>query len=398
MQVPFSPPFISEKEINNVVEVLKSGWITTGPKTKEFEEKISLYCGVEKTICLNSATAGLELVLRLFDIKEGDEVITTPYTFAATANVIFHCGAKPVFADINEHDFNLNPFAVENLITKKTKAIIPVDFGGIPCNYDAFYQIVERNRKKYRPQKGTLQEKLGRILILSDAAHSFGSSLGGKKTGGLADFTVFSFHAVKNLTTAEGGAVCWNGFEGIPAPDIYKKLKLFSLHGQSKDALEKFKAGSWFYTIENPGYKLNMTDIMAAIGIAQLERYDSEIIPPRKTVFEYYQAHIQGNVIYPQQDHPPVQGNYHLYPLRLKNPSQRNALIEFLAQNEIAANMHFIPLPLHPFYHKAGYTMKNCPAAQKCYEQEISLPIYPGLTAKQMEFVVQKTNEFLKGK
>lgn len=396
MKVSFSPPSITQREIQMVCEVLQSGWITTGPKTKEFEEKLSSYCGIEKTLCLNSATAGLELVLRLMDIGPGDEVITTPYTFAATANVILHCGAKPVFADIREDDFNLDVSLLEPLINKKTKAIIPVDFAGIPCDYQSIYGLIEKKRKIFRPKKGSPQENLGRIMILSDAAHSFGSVYRGQKAGSLADFSVFSFHAVKNLTTAEGGAVCFNAIGGIDSAEIYKKLRLLSLHGQSKDALDKFKAGSWFYTIETAGYKYNMTDIAAAIGIGQLERFDSEITPKRKEIFHFYQNQINGNVIFPFEKDQEKEGNYHLYPLLLKDPAKRNPLIEYLAKNEIAANVHFIPLPLHPVYERLGYRMKDYPSAFKNFQREISLPIYPDLTQSQMEWVVQKINQFLR--
>lgn len=396
MNIPFSPPSITQKEIDAVVEVLKSGWITTGPKTKEFESLLANYCNASSALCLSSATAGMELVLRLFDIGPGDEVITSPYTFAATANVILHVGATPVFADISEKDFNLDPQKVAPFINERTKAIIPVDFAGLPCDYQAFEQLVLEKKPLFKPKKKSLQEKLGRILILADAAHSFGSFYQGEKTGIHADFSVFSFHAVKNLTTAEGGAVLFNDIQDVLASEIHKKLKLLSLHGQSKDALAKMQAGSWFYTIENAGYKHNMTDMAAALGIVQLSRYDSEILPARKKIFDAYSASLHNfkEVLLPLEASKWGITNYHLYPLRLKDSSKRNALISFLAQSQISANVHFIPVNYHPFYQKLGYNHLDTPLAYENFLKEISLPIYPSLTLEKAQRVVEKIQEF----
>ena len=268
-RIQFSPPDITQKEIDEVVDTLKSGWITTGPKTKLFEEEISKYCNSEKTVCLNSATAAMELVLRLFDVGPGDEVITSAYTYTASASVIVHCGATPVLVDVKPEEFNIDPKRIEEAITERTKVIIPVDIGGMPADYDEIFEIVERNKGKFNPKKGSYQEKLGRILVLADAAHSFGGMYKGKKVGSVADFTSYSFHAVKNLTTAEGGAITWKKNEVFDNEQIYKEFMLLALHGQNKDALSKMKAGAWKYDITMPGYKCNMTDINAAIGLAQ---------------------------------------------------------------------------------------------------------------------------------
>lgn len=391
MKIPFSPPDITEREIQAVVEVLRSGWITTGPKTALFEEKIASYCQTEKAICLNSATAGLELVLRLFEIGEGDEVITTPYTFAATANVILHCGAKPIFADINQNDFNISLSEIEKKINPKTKAIIPVDFAGLPCDYDGILTLVKEKQSLFVPKKNTLQENLGRILVLADAAHSFGSLYKKRKSGSLADFTVFSFHAVKNLTTAEGGAITFSSFGDVSADSLYKKLKLLSLHGQSKTAIEKIKPGNWHYTIDLAGYKYNMTDIAAAIGLVQLERFDPEITPKRKKVADFYSQNIsEKDFILPILNDQTRQTNYHLYPLRVRIAEKRDSLIQKLAEAEIAANVHFIPLPMHPLYKNLGYRIEDYPNTLFCFEREISLPIHSFLEEEKLAYIVEK--------
>ncbi|HCL57705.1 MAG TPA: capsular biosynthesis protein [Spirochaetia bacterium] len=393
MNISFAPPDITEKEIDAVVQVLKSGWITTGPKVKEFEENLSIYCGTEKALCLNSATAGMELVLRFFGVGEGDEVITTPYTFAATANVILHCGAVPVFADIQEDDFNISVEKISSLITSKTKAIIPVDFAGMPCDYQKIYQLVE-NKKNLFCAENPVQEKLGRVLVLSDAAHSFGSVYQGKKAGSWADFTVFSFHAVKNLTTAEGGAILFSSLGEIKSQEIYQKLKLFSLHGQSKDALDKFQAGNWFYSIDLPGYKYNMTDIAAAMGISQLERYEKDNLLPRKKIFQRYSQEIKGDYLFPLSETAEKETNYHLYPLRIKKGEERNRFVQYLAGKGIAANVHFIPLPMHSYYKSIGYKIEDYPVALKNFEREVSLPIYPQLTENQIRYLIHTINCF----
>jgi dTDP-4-amino-4,6-dideoxygalactose transaminase len=285
--IPFSPPHINQKAIDEVIKVLKSGWITTGPRTKQFEKEITAYCGNQSTLCLNSATAGLEIILRWYGVKEGDEVILPAYTYSATANVVMHCGATPVFVDVNATDFNINVSEIEKAITSRTKVIMPVDFGGFPCNYDAINALVIKHKKNFVADSDE-QKQMGRILVLSDSAHSFGAWYNGKRAGSLTDISVFSFHAVKNLTTAEGGAVALN----LPSPfdneDVYKLLCIKTLHGQNKDALAKTQKGNWRYDIVEPGYKCNMTDIMAVIGQVELERYDSETLPKRKSICDKF--------------------------------------------------------------------------------------------------------------
>lgn len=381
-RIQFSPPDITEEEIQAVCETLRSGWITTGPKTKQFEREIADYCGVRKAVCLNSATAGLELILRLFGIGEGDEVITTPYTYTATASVILHTGAKIVFADVLPDSFNIDPNAVEAVVTERTKAVIPVDVGGVPCDYDELYRVLESKKMLYSPKKGTLQEKLPRPLLLADTAHSFGAEYksGGewKKSGSLADFSVFSFHAVKNLTTAEGGAVTFNGSSEAEAESIYKKLQLLSLHGQSKDALAKMKAGSWRYSIELPGYKCNMTDIAAAMGLVQLKRYPS-LLAKRKDLFDLYRENFcsDSRLILPKIGDK-FKSSYHVYALRIQGADEvdRDKIIEWSAKNAVACNVHYIPLPMHPFYRSLGYKIEDFPNAYSMYKNEISLPVH----------------------
>jgi dTDP-4-amino-4,6-dideoxygalactose transaminase len=399
--IPFSPPDITRMEIKEVVRTLKSGWITTGPRTKKFEKEIAEYCSCEKVIALNSCTAGLELVLRLFDIGKGDEVITTPYTFAATANVIIHLGAKPVFADIKKDEFNIDPDEIKKAINKKTKAVIVVDFGGWPCDYDEIKNALNEKKKLFRPEIGTLQKKLDRTLLISDAAHAFGAGYGSKKLGSAADFTAFSFHAVKNLTTAEGGAVAFNSLKRLRADDIYKNLALLSLHGQSKDALSKLQAGSWKYSIELAGYKCNMTDIQAAIGLVQLKRYD-EMLKKRKRLFELYEKNLNNTrcILPPFNENLKADkkiNSYHLFPLRIKGigEKERDKIIEMLSEKGIPANVHFIPLPLHKFYKNSGYDIKDYPNTYEMYKNEITLPLYSALKEKDVIYICRNLNIIL---
>ncbi len=396
-KIPFSPPDITESEINAVVEVLKSGWITTGPKVKEFEEKISKYCSTEKAVALNSATAGLELTLRILDIGMGDEVITTPYTFAATSNVILHTGATPVFVDINFEDFNISVKEIEKAITKRTKAIISVDFGGLPVDFDEIKEVCKRKKSLYIPKRGTWQEYFDRVVLISDSAHSFGASYRGKKIGGMADFTVFSFHAVKNLTTAEGGAVTFNSINVVSADEIYKKYKLLSLHGQNKDAYSKFNdKNSWYYEILNIGYKYNMTDVLAAIGVAQLERYEKEILTKRREIANIYFKNLnQERIILPIYKTEKKESSYHLFPLRIKSLSEneRNLIIQRMAEKGISLNVHFIPVVMHPAYIKLGFNIKDYPVCYEAYKSEISLPIYSKMELSDAEYV---SSELLK--
>ena len=368
--IPFSPPHIDQKIIDEVTKVLQSGWITTGPRTKQFEKELTAYCGNKATLCLNSATAGLEIMLRWFGVKEGDEVILPAYTYSATANVIMHCGATPVFVDVNANDFNISIAAIEKAITSKTKVVMHLNF-------------------LIAPKKLKL---LGRILILADAAHSIGASYKGKKSGALTDVSVFSFHAVKNLTTAEGGAVALN----LPAPfdneAVYKSLCIKTLHGQDKDALAKTQKGNWRYDIVEAGYKCNMTDIMAAIGLVELERYDTDTSMVRKNIFEQYDRAFSAFnwAQVPEYKSADKLSCYHLYALRIKGISevQRDAIIKEIFEQDVSVNVHFIPVPMMSFYKKQGFDIKNYPVTYDNYSREISLPVYYDLSDDKVKLVI----------
>lgn len=399
MKILFSPPDITQAEIDEVVDTLKSGWITTGPKTKLFEKELTKYCGGAGTVCLNSATAAMELALMLFDIGPGDEVITSSYTYTASASVILHCGATPVLVDIKPNEFNINPEKIEEAITEKTKAIIPVDIAGMPVDFDTIFEVVNRKKDLFKPKKGTYQEKLGRILVLSDAAHSIGAEYKGRKTGNIADFTSFSFHAVKNLTTAEGGALTWKENESFDNEKIYKEIMLLALHGQNKDALSKMKAGAWEYDILMPGYKCNMTDINASIGLAQLRRYDSEILKRRKEIVESYNQRLSQfkEFSVPKLKDETSESSYHLYLLRLNNMTRENVneVIEKMAERGIATNVHYKPLPLLTAYKNLGFDMKNFPIAKGTYENEISLPLHNLLTDEEVNYILENLIEIV---
>lgn len=392
MIIPFSPPHIDQKVIDEVTKVLQSGWITTGPRTKQFEKELTAYCGNKSTLCLNSATAGLEIILRWFGVKEGDEVILPAYTYSATANVVMHCGAIPVFVDVNAQDFNISIANVEKAITTKTKVIMPVDFGGYPCDYDELNALVQKHKATFKANSEE-QKLLGRILILSDSAHSFGADYKGKKAGALTDISVFSFHAVKNLTTAEGGAVALN----LPAPfdneAIYKLLCVKTLHGQDKDALAKTQKGNWRYDIVEAGYKCNMTDIMAAIGQVELARYDNDTQKVRRHIFEQYDAAFskQSWAQLPEYKDTGKLGSFHLYALRIKGISeaQRDAIIKEIFDQDVSVNVHFIPVPMMSFYKKQGYDIKNYPVTFDNYAREISLPVYYDLTDDKVRRVIE---------
>lgn len=392
--IPFSPPHIDEKIINEVIDSLKSGWITTGPKTKLFEKKITEYCKNKSTLCVNSATAGLELILRWFGVKEGDEVILPVYTYAATANVIIHCGAKPVFVDTNSNDFNISIEKIVEKITDKTKVIMPVDFAGFPCDYNRINQLVEKDeiRKKFKPETEN-QRKLKRILVLSDAAHSIGAEYFGKKTGTLTDISVFSFHAVKNLTTAEGGAITFNLPKPFDNEEIYNYFVVFSLHGQNKDALAKTKKGNWKYDIVEAGYKANMTDIQAAIGLVELERYENDVLKKRKIIFDFYTENLKKYewAQIPVYETDNIKSSYHVYPLRINKitEEQRNMIIQEIFDNNVSVNVHFQPISNFSFYKKLGYKTENYPVAYDNYSREISLPVYYDLTENQCKIVVE---------
>ena len=393
-KITFSPPDITEREIAEVVDTLRSGWITTGPKTKKFENEIAEYCETKKAVALNSATAAMELALRLFDIGEGDEVITSAYTYTASASVIYHCGAKIILADTKKDEFNIDPKEIERLITPKTKAIIPVDIAGLPADYTEIFEVVEKKRNLFDAKKGTYQEKLGRILILADSAHSFGSSYKRKKIGSGADITSFSFHAIKNLTTAEGGALTWNLPNNFDNERIYKELMLLALHGQNKDALAKLKAGAWKYDIVMPGYKCNMTDIMASIGLVQLQRYDSEILKKKEELVSYYEKYL-GDLV--DKIELPIFKNdikescKHLYMIRLKNQDEekRNDIIAKLGENDIATNVHFQPLPLLTAYKNLGFKIEDYPNAYNQYKNEISLPLHDFLSEDDVRYICE---------
>ncbi|KYC44960.1 MAG: UDP-4-amino-4-deoxy-L-arabinose--oxoglutarate aminotransferase [Candidatus Methanofastidiosum methylothiophilum] len=381
--IPFSPPDISNVEIKNIIKVLKSGWITTGPKVRDFENMIKEYVGCDYAIAVNSATAAMELVLRMLDVKKGDEVITSCYTYAATANVIVHRGATPILLDVEKNSFKIDLLKLENAINEKTKVIMPVDFGGVPERYDEIKEILKRKNRED-------------IVILADSAHSFGAKYKGKTIGTQADFHTFSFHAVKNLTTAEGGAIVFNKKtlkNGLTLDDEFvKKSKIIALHGQSKDAFAKLKPGAWEYDIIADGFKCNMTDIMAAFGCGQISRFDS-MLQKRKKIHDIYSNELSKenwSILPFSEDENKTSTNYHLYPLRIKNFTfdQRNMLISNLANKGISTNVHFIPLPLFSFYKSIGFDIKDYPQAFNQYANEMSLPIYSTLSAKDAKFVV----------
>ena len=389
MLVPFSPPDISEAEVKLVCEALTSGWITTGPKTKEFEKRISEYCGTKKTACLNSATACLETTLRVLGIGQGDEVITTAYTYTASASVIEHVGAKVVLVDTE--DFFISPEKVKKAINKRTKAIIAVDIAGVPVDPLPLYKVIDEAKGLFCPAS-FIQIAMGRIALIADAAHSLGAKRGDRRTGTLCDFTCFSFHAVKNLTTAEGGAVTWKSIHGIDDEEIYKQYMLYSLHGQDKDALTKSKKGQWRYDILIPGYKCNMTDIMAAIGIAQLERYEEMLRKRRELTDNYDKAFKDFELIEPLSH---VTKDYvsscHLYILRVKGIDEikRDEIIEKMAVMDISVNVHYAPLPMMTAYKNMGFDIKDFPVAYKMYENEITLPLFSAMTKQMQDYVIK---------
>ena len=388
--IKFSPPDIGQAEIDEVVDTLRSGWITTGPKTKEFERRIAAFCGTSKAVCLNSATAGLELILRILGIGEGDEVITSAYTYTASASVIEHVGARIVLCDTSAQSFEMDYEKLPALITEKTKAIIAVDYGGRMCDYDVLCNIVESERSKFRPSN-KLQEAFGRPILIADAAHSFGAVRRGQKSGSVADFSSFSFHAVKNLTTAEGGAVTWRDIPGVDNDELYNDFMLWSLHGQSKDALAKNKPGAWEYDIKLCGQKCNMTDIMASIGLAQLNRYDA-LLARRREIIGKYDAEIRGvlaDVLVHYGDDFASSG--HLYATRVYGieEKQRNAIITAMAEKGVATNVHYKPLPMHTAYKNLGFDIKDFPVSYEKYANEITLPLHTLLSDDDVEYVTE---------
>lgn len=396
--IKFSPPDISEQEINNVIVALKSGWITTGPKTKEFEKRIAEYCGTQKAVCLNSATACLELTLKILGIGVGDEVITSSYTYTASASVIEHVGAKIVLIDTQPDSYEMDYNCLEAAINQKTKAVIPVDIAGKPCDYERIFQIVQ-DKKSMFSAHNDLQKAIGRVAVVADAAHSFGAVYKGKRTGRIADFTSFSFHAVKNLTTAEGGAVTWNPVNGIDSDWIYNEYMLWSLHGQNKDALAKTAIGCWEYDIACLGQKCNMTDIMAAIGLAQLERYP-QLLKRRQQLIERYDKILAGqSVEILNHNGADYLSSGHLYLTRVIgiDEGKRNRIIRQMAEHEIATNVHYKPLPMHTAYKRLGFKMNDFPNAFNQYKNEITLPLHTLLTDNDAEFVANTYVSILRG-
>ena len=390
-EIKFSPPDITQKEIDEVIDTLKSGWITTGPKTKLFEKKIAEFCGTSKAVCLNSATAALETTLRILGIGNGDEVIAPAYTYTASVSVIEHVGAKIILVDCDKNSYEMDYSKIEEKINKNTKAIIAVDLAGKIANYDKLYEIANKKKSEFVP-KNEIQQKMGRIAILADGAHSFGAEQNGKKSGNIADFTSFSFHAVKNLTTAEGGAVTWKNIEGIDNEDLYRRYMLLSLHGQSKDALTKTQKGSWEYDIEIPGYKCNMTDIMASIGLAQFERYP-DLLRRRKEIIEMYNNGLKDcNVEFLEHYTDNSKSSGHLYLVRIlgKDEEYRNNLIKKLADVGIPTNVHYKPLPLMTAYKNMGFDIKDFPNSYDMYKNEITLPLHTLLTNEQVEYIIKK--------
>lgn len=399
MKIPFSPPDVGEAEIEQVVEALRSGWITTGPKTKELERQVAQFCHTSRAVCLNSATAALELTLHQLGIGPGDEVITCAYTYTASASVVCHVGAKLVLVDCQPDSFEMDYDALENAITEKTKAIIPVDIGGKVCDYDRIFAIVEEKKSLFTPSDNKIQQALGRVAVVADAAHAFGARWHGKMCGEIADFTAFSFHAVKNFTTAEGGAVVWRDLDGIDNEELYKKYMLLSLHGQSKDALAKTQLGAWEYDIVITGYKCNMTDIMAGIGLAQMKRYP-ELLQRRREIISRYDAVMDTlpvSVLRHYGDDFASSGHLYLVRLNGKDEQYRNDFIVKMAQRDVATNVHYKPLPMHTAYKALGFDIKDYPNAFHMYQNEVTLPLHTLLTDEQVEYVLDSFVSVLKG-
>lgn len=392
MRVSFSPPDMTEQEADLVREAILSGWITTGPKTKEFEKLIALCCGTEKAVCLNSATACMESILRVLGVGPGDEVITSAYTYTATASVTCHVGAKVVLVDTKPGCFEMDYQKMADAITERTKVVIPVDLGGVPCDYDAIFAAVESKKHLFKPNND-IQKAFGRVIVLADAAHAFGARWHGKMVGEIADFTSYSFHAVKNLTTAEGGALTWVSREGLNNEALYKQFQLLSLHGQNKDALAKTQLGAWEYDIIAPFYKCNMTDIMAAIGLVQLKRYPEMLYRRRQMINRYNEAFkdlpVQVLNHYPTDD-PTTTSSGHLYITRLldKTMEERNQFIIKMAERDIACNVHYKPLPMMTAYKALGFDIKDYPNAYDMFHNEVTLPLNTKMTDEMIDYVI----------
>lgn len=390
MKISFSPPDITTQEAELVREALLSGWITTGPKTKEFEKRIAAFCGTEKAVCLNSATACMESILRVLGVGPGDEVITSAYTYTATASVVCHVGARVVLVDTKPGSFEMDYQKMADAITERTKVVMPVDLGGVICDYDAIFAAVE-SRKHLFHAANDIQKAFGRVIVLADAAHAFGACWRGRRAGAIADFTSFSFHAVKNLTTAEGGALTWLSREGLDNEALYKQFQLLSLHGQSKDALAKTQLGAWEYDIVAPYYKCNMTDVMAAIGLVQLERYP-QLLERRRQIIGRYDEALKGLDVqvldhYPSDD---TRSSGHLYITRLlgRTMEERNDVIVRMAERDIACNVHYKPLPMMTAYKTLGFDIKDYPNAFDMFHNEVTLPLHTKLTDEMVEYVI----------
>ena len=393
MNIPFSPPDMTEREIQAVGEVLRSGWITTGPKTKELERQMAQFTHTNRGACLNSATACMETALRLFDIGPGDEVIVPAYTYTASASVVCHVGARLKLIDVEKGTYHLDYDALEAAITENTKAVIPVDIAGVMVDYDRIRDILERKRNLFKPAS-EYQEALGRVLILADSAHGYGASRKGLMSGECADFTSFTFHAVKNFTTGEGGGLVWRKLPGVDDEEIYKNIMLMSLHGQSKDALAKTKLGAWEYDIVAPLYKCNMTDIVASIGLVQMERY-AGLLERRKQIIGMYNEGIQSSDIeYLEHYTDEYTSSGHLYLVRLlgRDTEARNEFITKLAENGVSANVHYKPLPMHTAYKKLGFDIADYPASYEMYHNEVTLPLHTKLTDEQVEYIIENFN------
>lgn len=394
MKIPFSPPDITAAEADEVRAAMLSGWITTGPRTKELERQVASLCHTDKAVCLNSATACMESILRVLGVGPGDEVITSAYTYTASASVACHVGARLILIDTQKDSFEMDYDSLEEAITERTKVIIPVDLGGVPCDYDRIFAAVERKRKLYRPDN-KIQEAIGRVIIMADAAHAFGASRKGKMVGEIADFTSFSFHAVKNFTTAEGGALTWKDIEGIDNDALYKEFQLMSLHGQSKDALAKTQLGAWEYDIVSPAYKCNMTDIMAAMGLVQMRRYPA-LLERRKQIIGIYNDALKGcNVQVLDHYTDEYTSSGHLYLVRLpgKDSGHRNNVITEMAKRNIACNVHYKPLPMMTAYKALGFDINDYPNAYNMFCNEITLPLHTRLTDEMAEYVISNFKE-----
>jgi len=397
MNISFSPPDISELEIEEVADSLRSGWITTGPKTKLLEKKVAEYVGTERACCLNSQTACAELALRVMGIGEGDEVIVPAYTYTASASVVCHVGAKLVLVDVQKDNLEMDYSALESAITTCTKAIIPVDIAGIPCDYNRIFEIVKNKKAIFNPNSD-LQKSLGRIAIMSDAAHAFGAKFGGKMIGSVADFTSFSWHAVKNFTTAEGGALTWNTVDGVDNEDIYKQIQLLSLHGQSKDALAKTQLGAWEYDIVGTWYKCNMTDIAASIGLAQFKRYGN-MLKRRREIINLYDSALKPmgvDVLTHYTDSYDSSGHLYITQIPGITEIERNEIIIKMAERGVACNVHYKPLPMHTAYKKLGFDIKDFPMAYSHYAKEITLPLHTRLKDEEIEYIISNYTDVLK--